>query len=91
MTRGMWHVTRDIWGMKILSKCQLHSSYDLGETIFWGYIHEGWLDQWKNQLINDEGVCKTAPATPGLLNMSDIIEVLLTLAKYLLLPLHFYH
>ena len=26
-----------------------------------------------NQLINDGGVCRTAPATPGLLNIHDTI------------------
>ena len=28
---------------------------------------KGWLNQSINQSINDEGVCRTAPATPGLL------------------------
>ena len=28
-------------------------------------------DDFKNQLMNNEGVCKTAPAAPGLLNIGD--------------------
>ena len=27
---------------------------------------------WLYELINDEGVCRTAPATPGLLNIIDL-------------------
>ena len=27
-----------------------------------------------NELVNDEAVCRTAPATPGLLNIPDICQ-----------------
>ena len=33
--------------------------------MFWTYFHKGWL----NQSMNHEGACRTAPATPGLLNI----------------------
>ena len=29
------------------------------------------MNEWMNQSINDEAVYRTAPATPGLLNISD--------------------
>ena len=55
-----WHV---VW-VNILSKFQLRSSYGLGETILWRYFHNGPA----SNLINEEGVCRTAPAKPGLSN-----------------------
>ena len=42
----MWQMTRDMymwWGVNILSKFQLPSSYGLGETVFWEYFLKGWL------------------------------------------------
>ena len=71
MTCDTWHVTCDMshvtcdiwWGVNILLKCQLSCSYGLGKTVF-----EDWeeRDNWVTQLINHEGFCWTAPATPGL-------------------------
>ena len=58
LTPGMWHMTRDRWGqVNLLSNFQLSSSYGLGVKVFWRYFH-------KSSVI----VCRTAPATPGLLN-----------------------
>ena len=34
-------------------------------------VTKGSLTQLMNQLINDEGVCRSAPATPGLINTSE--------------------
>ena len=50
--------------MNILSKFQLSSSSGLGLTMFWIYFHKPSLNNW----INHKAVCRTAPATPGLLN-----------------------
>ena len=70
----MWHVTCDTlhvtcdiwWGVNILSKCKLPNSYV--------FFYLWYLKIWRKRLadtmtewINKEGVCKTAPATPGLL------------------------
>ena len=55
--------------MNHLSKFQFPSSYGLGVKMFWRYFHKGWL----SQLISDRGVCRTAPATPGLLNNNILV------------------
>ena len=65
VTCDTWHVTHDTWGVNILSKFQLPSSYGLWFMIFWRFGGKGLLTDW----LNHEGVCRTAPATPGLLNM----------------------
>ena len=57
------------WAVNILSKFQLPISYGLGVKVFWRYIHKGWATYWINEWINDKGVCRTAPATPGLLTI----------------------
>ena len=49
--------------MNILSKFHLPSSSGLGLTVFGRYFHKPWLTYW----INGKGVCRTVPATPGLL------------------------
>ena len=59
----MWHLTCDTWwGVNILSKLQLLTYYSLELTVCWKFWTKGWL----NQLINNLGVCRTAPATLGL-------------------------
>ena len=70
MTCDTWHVTHDMWLVvwgNILSKFQLPSSYGLWFMISWRLGGKGWLTHSLTQSINDEGVCRTAPATPGLL------------------------
>ena len=70
VTRDTWHVTCDmLWGVNILSKFQLPSSYCLWFMIFWWFGGKGWL----TQSINNEAVCRTAPATPGLLTIKTSI------------------
>ena len=76
----MWHVTCDTWHVKhyiwhvtrytqrvvnIVSK--LYFSSRLWLMIFGRFGGKGSLNQWMNQSLNDKGVCRTAPATPGLL------------------------
>ena len=79
VTRDLWHVTRDMWHLtcdifvwvNILSKFQLQALtvYDL-----WYYEDleekDEWINQSMNQSMNDEAVYRTAPATPGLLNIA---------------------
>ena len=70
--KKMWHVTCDtwhVWGGNILSNFQLPSSYRLRFMMLWRSGGKGWV----NQLINDEAVYRTAPATPGLLNISNMV------------------
>ena len=60
-------------GVNILSKFQLSSSNGLGFMMLWISGGKGSLTHWINELIkeliNDEAVCRTAPATPGLLKI----------------------
>ena len=71
VTRDTWHVTRDMWqvthdtgcGVNILSKFQLSRSNRLGFTMLWISGGKSSL----TELMNDEAVYRTAPATPGLL------------------------
>ena len=64
MTRDTWHLTSDNWrGVNILSKFQLPSSYGLGVLMFWRFGGKGRV----TRLMNDKGVYRTAPTTPGLL------------------------
>ena len=58
--------------MNILSKFQLSSSSGLGLTVLWIYFHKPSANQLINELINDEAVYRTAPATPGLLITNQI-------------------
>ena len=66
-----WHMTSDMWhvggGANILSKFQLPSSYCLWFMILWRSGGEGW----RSDRMNDEAVYRTAPATPGLLKISQ--------------------
>ena len=69
MSRDMWRMIPDMWhvvGVNILSRFQLTSSYGLW---YFEDLEEkaDWLTEWINQSIIYEGVCRTAPATPGLL------------------------
>ena len=70
LTRDMWHVTCDTWcAMTILSKCQLSSSYGLGVLMFWRSGGKASVSDWINEWMSCEVVCRTAPATPGLLQI----------------------
>ena len=65
-----WHLTCDMWhvvGVNILSKSQLPSSYGLGGKVIQRSGGKGWPTELSNEWMSDEGVCRTAPATPGLL------------------------
>ena len=53
-----------MWGVNILLKFELPSSYCLWKTAFWRLWGKGWIS---NSVIY-KVVCSTAPATPRLLN-----------------------
>ena len=50
----------------LFSKCQLSSSYNFGIKFVWRYFLKGSLTELMNQVTNDKGVFKTAPASRGL-------------------------
>ena len=63
VTHDIWHVTHDtwhvvtretwhVWGVNILSKFQLPSSYRLWFMILWRSGEKGWLTEWMNESIN---------------------------------------
>ena len=66
-SRDAWHMTHRWWG-NILSKCQVPSSNSLGVMIFW---------------ISHNAVCRTAPATPGLLNTRPLPKTSIFLKRCL--------
>ena len=68
----MWHVTRDMWhvacdmggGGRTVSKNFSSVALTVWERQFFlTYLKKGWM----SDLINYKGVCRIAPATPGLL------------------------
>ena len=70
MTCAMWHTGV----MIIVSNLQVPSSYGLGVKVWvWRFgceyseLKDHSIDKWMNKLFNHKGVCRTAPATPGLL------------------------
>ena len=52
----------------IVSEYQVPSSNGLGVMMFEDWEEKG---QGFNELINNDGVCRTAPATPGLLIIAN--------------------
>ena len=76
MTFYMWHMTCDMWyvlGGKLLSKFQLLRSYCSWFMILWRFGGTSWRTDWLSESINYEAACRTAPATPVLLNMFWIL------------------
>ena len=77
LTPDMWHLTcdtlhviPDIWHVVGDEHCvQLPSYTGLGVMIFWSSGGKVSATDRLNYLISDRGVCRTAPATPGLLNI----------------------
>ena len=53
--------------VNIISKCVVPDFYILGETVFGRFFHKGWVSELINKSMSDKGVCRTAPATPGLI------------------------
>ena len=71
VTCDMWHVTCDRWHVTCLGGwtfSQIFSSLALTVCDLWNYEDLEEKDRSLNELINDEAVYRTAPATPGLLN-----------------------
>ena len=60
-------------GVNIVSNFQLPSSNGLGVMIFEDLEEK---DELVTELMSDEAVCRTAPATPGLLNIQGVASCL---------------
>ena len=68
----MWHVTRDTWHVTCLGGwtfSQNFSSLALTVCDLWYYEDLEEKADSLTELMNDEAVYRTAPATPGLLNI----------------------
>ena len=72
VTCDTWHVTRGIWHVTCLGGwtfSQNFSSLALTVCDLCHYEDLEEKDDWVTDLMNDRGVCRTAPATPGLLKI----------------------
>ena len=84
---GMWHLTCDTWYMthdtrhvpldtqgvmNFVLKFQVPIFNVLGVRKFWRYFHK---DHWLTDFINNKGVCRRAPATPGLLKIRKLFLI----------------
>ena len=84
VTRDRWHVTRDTWHMTHSVGWTFSQNFNSLALPVWDWeclediLSKGSLNQSINQLINDRGDCRTAPATPGLLNISHKTDLAFT-------------
>ena len=66
----MWHMTCDMWHLthhRWWTLCQNFRSLALTIWESWCFEDFEEKDDWLNESINDKGVSRAAPATPGLL------------------------
>ena len=68
VTRYTWHVVGGEHGLNIFSSLAI-TFWDL-----WCFEDLEEKDDWLTETINDKGVCRTAPATPGLLKSNTLIS-----------------
>ena len=74
MTRDMWHMVGGEHSLKISGPKLLRFGIDSVLKI----LNER-MTQLMNKSISDEGVCRTAPATPGLLIRQHVLDELNTI------------
>ena len=78
MTPDTWHLTCDIYighvscdrqrVVNTVSKLRVPSSYGFRVKVFWRYLNK-MISNLMNEWTNYKGVCRTAPATPSVLNI----------------------
>ena len=81
MTHDMWQVTHDMWqGTHMVWWTVYKNVRSLALTAWKLWRFEDWeeKDDLINYLLNDKGVCRTAPATPGLIIIVLFFVVKLT-------------
>ena len=66
VTNDMWHVTCDILHMEEGEHSPKLLGLGLGVKLYWRFWGKWYVTEWLNELISDKGVCRAAPATPGL-------------------------
>ena len=72
MSGDMWHMTCDMWDVTGGGWWTFSQNVrSLALTIWeWRCFEDIFTkDHWVSELVNDECVCRTSPATPGLLNI----------------------
>ena len=101
VTHDMWHATCDAWNVTcdtLHVTCGRrwtfsHNFRSLALMVWVYWCLEDWeamdlsLNELINELISDEGIYRTAPATPGLLNILAVLLLLLLMLLLLLVPL----
>ena len=88
MTYSIWQVAG---GVNILSKFQLPSSYGFGQTASWRFWTKGSPNKRMIELMNQKAVCRTAPATPGMLNTHPLWpRVIVKFPKYVWFTVGFF-
>ena len=65
MTRDTWHVTHNTWHLTLGGSWTFSQNFILSGIEGFLKIGRKRINEWMNKLINDGGVCRTAPATPG--------------------------
>ena len=63
----MWHVTHDIFGGWTFSQNFSSLAFTVCDLWYYEYLEE--KDDSLNESMSDKAVYRTAPATPGLLNI----------------------
>ena len=77
VTRDMWQVTRDTWRMTPHVEWTLSQNFSSIALTVWDLWCFEYLEEKAhrvNESMNDEAVCRKAPATPGLLMTEVIVE-----------------
>ena len=66
----MWHVTLDVWHVTHLGRWTSSPNFSFLALTVWELRYFEYIStnhHWMTELMNHGGVCRTAPATPGLL------------------------
>ena len=76
MIGDTWHITGDTWHMTHSVGWTFYQNFSSLPVWDWQCLEDIWtkgsVTELFNELMNDQGDCRTAPATPGLLNITNI-------------------
>ena len=69
LTCDMWHVTHGGGELSLKMSAPQILLFEIDSVL--KILNEN-ITQWMNELMNNQGVYRTAPATPGLLNIQSV-------------------